>query len=99
MSSKLSGLYRALGIDGIYPNPLVHDNQHWWASMAGMIAGLTVFVTYYFFSRMEGGKKWKMSFWYFIIGGILSAFTGSAIACVLSTSIRPREIIIVKKSS
>ena len=31
----------------------IHDNQHWLASMAGFIVGLGIFLTYYFFSRIE----------------------------------------------
>jgi hypothetical protein len=31
----------------------IHDNQHWLASLAGLIVGLGIFLTYYFFSRIE----------------------------------------------
>ena len=87
-----------------YPDPLIHDQQHWLASIVGMIAGLTIFVTYYFFSRMESRARpdpsqrlpWKMEWYYFVVGAILSAFAVSSIACVLSTAIRPREIKIIK---
>lgn len=75
----------------VYPDPSVHDKQHWWASVAGLIAGATLFVTYYFFSRTDGGLPWKMPWYYYVVGLILSAFAVSSIACVLSTSIRARE--------
>jgi uncharacterized membrane protein YdcZ (DUF606 family) len=90
-----------------YPDPLTHDSQHWWASMVGMIAGVTIFVTYYFFTRVESEAAqrqrqglsiypWKMPWYYFVVGILLSAFSMSSIACVLSTAIRPREIILKK---
>jgi len=89
-----------------YPDPLTHDSQHWWASMVGLIAGVTIFITYYFFSRVESEARresgetprypWKMPWYYFVVGIILSAFAMSSIACVLSTAIRPREIILKK---
>ncbi len=87
-----------------YPDPLTHDRQHWFSSIVGMIAGVTIFVTYYFFSRMESRARndpsqrlpWKMPIWYFVVGAVLSAFSVSAIACTLSTAIRPREIKIIK---
>ncbi len=86
-----------------FPDSLSHDSQHYMASMVALIAGITIFVTYYFFSRAEsqarGGPNklpWEMPWWYFVVGGILAAFTASAIACVLSIAIRPREIIVKK---
>jgi uncharacterized membrane protein YfcA len=86
-----------------YPHPLIHDDQHKWASFAGLIVGVTIFITYYFFSRTESQARreageinppirpWKMPWYYFVVGIILSAFAMSSIACVLSMSIRPRE--------
>ena len=87
-----------------YPDPLIHDSQHWVTSIVGMISGISIFVTYYFFSRIESQSKndpsnklpWSMPVWYFVVGAILSAFAVSSIACVLSTAIRPREIKIIK---
>ena len=84
-----------------------HDDQHYTASMVAMITGLTIFVTYYFFSRAESNARggpgvysgklpWDMPWWYFVIGGILAAFTASSVACALSIAIRPREITIKK---
>jgi len=85
-------------------DPDSHDSQHYMASMAAMITGLTIFVAWYFFSRAEsqarGGPNalpWKMPWWYFVVGGILAAFAASSIACMLSLSIRPREIAIEKR--
>ena len=94
----------AIEIFGLtWPDLVLHDRQHYVASMVAMITGLSIFVTYYFFSRAEsqarGGSNtlpWDMPWWYFIIGGILAAFTASAIACILSAAIRPREIIVKK---
>ena len=90
-----------LGID--LTDPTSHDSQHYAASMAAMITGLTIFVTWYFFSRVESQARgginvlpWEMPWWYFVIGGILSAFAASSIACLLSLAIRPREITIKK---
>jgi uncharacterized membrane protein YdcZ (DUF606 family) len=90
-----------LGINLI--DPVSHDSQHYAASMAAMITGLTIFVTWYFFSRVEsqarsssGTLPWDMPWWYFVIGGILAAFAASSIACLLSLAIRPREIMIKK---
>ena len=91
-----------------YPDPLTHDTQHWWASIVGMVAGITLFVTYYFFTRAESEARrgssdrapaypWKMPWYYFVVGILLSAFAMSSIACVLSTAIRPREIIMKTK--
>lgn len=84
-------------------DPAFHDSQHYAASMAAMITGLTIFVTWYFFSRVEsqarsasGNLPWDMPWWYFVIGGILAAYTASSIACLLSLAIRPREIMIKK---
>jgi len=99
---------KVLGFE--YPDPLTHDTQHWWASVAGMIAGVAIFVTYYFFTRAEseasqnhhegaqvaGARPWKMPWYYFVVGIVLSAFSMSSIACVLSTANRPREIHIMK---
>ena len=90
-----------LGMD--LTDPTNHDSQHYMASMAAMITGLTIFVTWYFFSRVEsqarGGPDrlpWDMPWWYFVVGGILAAFAASSIACLLSLAIRPREITIKK---
>ena len=91
-----------------YPDPLTHDSQHWWASMVGFIAGITLFVTYYFFTRVESQARiavgdtnaaiypWKMPWYYFVVGIVLSAFAMSSIACVLSIAIRPREIKLLR---
>ncbi len=87
-----------------YPDPTIHDTQHWWGSMVGLIAGVTLFLTYYFFTRVESQNRqtrgntqseyytWKMPWYYFVVGITLSAFSMSSIACVLSTAIRPRII-------
>nr|QBK85631.1 MAG: hypothetical protein LCMAC101_02260 [Marseillevirus LCMAC101] len=90
-----------LGMD--LTDPVSHDSQHYMASMTAMITGLAIFVTWYFFSRVEsqarGGANtlpWEMPWWYFVVGGILAAFVASSIACMLSLSIRPREITIKK---
>ena len=76
--------------------------------MVGLISGVTIFITYYLFSRVESKAQresgdsrsprypWKMPWYYFVVGIILSAFAMSSIACVLSTAIRPREIILNK---
>jgi uncharacterized membrane protein len=94
---------KVLGFE--YPDPLTHDSQHWWASIVGMIAGVSIFVTYYFFTRAEAeasqndrnrSTPWKMPWYYFVVGIILSAFSMSSVACVLSTANRPREIILKK---
>lgn len=90
---------KVLGFE--YPDPLTHDSQHWWASVVGMIAGVAIFVTYYFFTRAESeasqnARPWKMPWYYFVVGIVLSAFSMSSIACVLSTANRPREIIVKK---
>lgn len=73
-----------------FPDPAIHDQQHWWASIVGMVAGVTLFVTYYFISRCERKGPWKMPWYYFVVGLILSAFSGSSVACVLSTAVRSR---------
>lgn len=103
--------FKLLGFE--YPDPLTHDSQHWWASMVGLIAGVTLFCTYYFFTRIEYQANqqdrqhtqcrnpfpWKMPWYYFVVGIILSAFAMSSIACVLSTAIRPRVMnVIIQKS-
>ena len=83
-------------------DPVSHDTQHYAASMAAMITGLTIFVTWYFFSRAESHARgtnplpWNMPWWYFVIGGILAAFAASSIACLLSLAIRPRAITVNK---
>ena len=85
-----------------------HDSQHLWASTVGLVAGVAIFVTYYFFSRAESQARiaagdttaaiypWKMPWYYFVVGIVLSAFAMSSIACVLSMAIRPREIKLIR---
>jgi hypothetical protein len=100
---------------GLTIDPTIHDNQHAWASVAGGIVGLGIFVTYYFMSRMESiyapsqkipGRteptreyQWDMPWWYFVVGIIVFAGTGSAIGCMLSVANRPRTIHMKKKST
>lgn len=96
-------------------DPVIHDYQHLWASAAGAVAGINIFLIYYFFSRAENiqsheanevrralsemakvGKcnaefKWEMPWWYFVVGIVLFAFAGSAIACTSSLAIRQRD--------
>lgn len=103
----IKNLMKSIKLFGLeYPDPLIHDSQHWWASIVGMIAGVTIFATYYFFTRAEAEARrsnipsvpcsctpsypWKMPAYYFLVGIVLSAFAMSSIACVLSTAIRPR---------
>ena len=89
--------------DLFWLDPMLHDKQHWWASLAGGILGLGIFVTYYFFSRIEhhpdpkkqkspGQPKfsWEMPWWYFVVGILLSLMTGMAFGCTLSAAIRKR---------
>lgn len=81
----------------------IHDNQHWLSSLAGLIVGLGIFLTYYFFSRIETQNEvhkqkddmrsyypWEMPWYYFVVGIFLCMCTVSAIACMLSVGIRPR---------
>lgn len=77
----------------LYPDPYVHDNQHFLASIGGLVLGACVFLTYYFMSRIEAeykGFPWLMPWYYYVVGIILFAFTFSALACVLSAAIRKR---------
>jgi hypothetical protein len=73
-------------------DPKIHDMQHWSASLAGGVLGLGIFLTYYFFSRIEREEEnaWAMPWWYFVVGILLTVCTGMALACTLSTAIRPR---------
>lgn len=89
--------------DYFWIDPIIHDKQHWWATLAGGIAGLSIFLTYYFFSRIEKSHKqeasdqqqllqppWEMPWWYFVVGMLLCACTGMALACTLSIAVRSR---------
>lgn len=94
-SSKRNSLF--------YWDPKIHDSQHLLSSLAGGILGLGIFLTYYFFSRiesqyairlsMEETKEkypWNMPWYYFIVGIFLCMSTASALGCMLSAGIRPR---------
>lgn len=97
-----------LGLDST-----IHDKQHGWASIAGGIAGVCIFITYYFMTRVESvhspSKKlpnrtehnrefqWEMPWWYFVVAIILFGFAGAAVGCTLSVAIRPRTLQIKTK--
>lgn len=76
----------------------IHDAQHMLSSLAGAILGLGIFVTYYFFSRMESQNEknnessypWEMKWYYYVVGIFLCMSTGMALGCMLSTATRPR---------
>ncbi len=78
----------------------IHDTQHKLSSLAGGIVGLGIFVTYYFFSRIETQRNkkseqreyypWVMPWWYFVVGIFLCMSTASAFGCMLSAGVRPR---------
>lgn len=42
-----------------YMDPKIHDTQHWLGSLAGAVVGLGIFLTYYFFSRIETQTIYK----------------------------------------
>ncbi len=86
-------------------DPAIHDSQHYVSSLAGGILGLSIFLTYYFFSRIEtqylvmpenDSKKqekypWGMPWYYYVVGIFLFASTGMALGCMLSAATRPRQ--------
>ena len=77
-----------------FPDPVVHDTQHWWASVIGLVTGVTVFVTYYYITRAEDTEqkvfKRDMPWYYFVIAPLLFACLFSALACLGSTALRRR---------
>lgn len=87
----------------IFPDPKIHDSQHLWSSLVGGVAGVAVlfawFVVYKFNKAANEARDnktqpdadlWSMPWYYYVVAIVFAAMAGSAVACVLSTSIRPR---------
>lgn len=86
-----------------FPDPKIHDSQHLWSSLVGGVAGVALIVTWFVVSRFNKAADdarvndsepdadlWTLPWYYYIVSIILAAMAGSAVACVLSTAIRPR---------